>query len=79
MQYVKSTESVNRSNAETVDISCPANKMALVGSAKSEGAVTIHGGSAYPIIEGQKAVRWGVDVSGSGRVTIYIACAYVAD
>jgi hypothetical protein len=81
LQYMKSSESVNSSNPETVDLSCPANKTALFGVAITQGPVTVHGGSAYPIVEGQSqsAVRWGVDVSGSGSVTLYVSCAYVAN
>ena len=79
LQYIKAAKSVNSASAETVDLACPANKMALFGSAVTEGPVTIHGGSAYPIIENQVSVKWGVDVSGSGRVTLYIGCVYVAN
>jgi hypothetical protein len=51
--------------------------MGLFGSAKTSGPVTIHGGSAYPIIENQIATRWAVDASGSGQVTLNVTCSYV--
>ena len=79
LQYVQATETVNSANPVTLHLGCPANKLALFGSARTQGPVTVHGGAAYPVIENQKAVRWSVDVSGSGIVTLYVFCAYVAD
>jgi hypothetical protein len=62
-----------------VALACGSRKEVLTGSAKTEGPVTIIGGSSYPVIVNDKAVRWAVDVSGSGRVTLYVVCAYVPE
>ncbi len=80
LEFVQTTENVNSASPVTFTLSCEKNnKLALFGSAKMAGPVTIHGGSAYPIIDQGKVTKWAVDVSGSGSVTLYVACAYVAD
>ncbi len=63
----------------TFEASCENNKLALFGSAKIAGPVTIHGGTAYPVLDQGEVTKWVVDVSGSGSVTLYVTCAYVAD
>ncbi len=79
LEFVQTTESVNSASPVTFEASCENNKLALFGSAKMEGPVAIHGGAAYPIIGQGKVTKWAVDVSGSGSVTLYVTCAYVAD
>ena len=79
LEFVQTTENVNSASPVTFGASCGNNKLALFGSAKMEGPVAIHGGTAYPIIDQGKVTKWAVDVSGSGSVTLYVACAYVAD
>ncbi len=79
LEYVQTTENVNSASPVTFEASCENNKLALFGSAKIAGPVTIHGGTAYPIIDREKVTQWAVDVSGSGNVTLYVTCAYVAD